>query len=325
MTTPPDGPPDRQLVDAADLARAQADIGQVNSRVTDLGKDMRKIGGEVDRKLIDLGTDVRKARGETASLKAVVVDLASTVSEWAPMLTDAQNDLAELRGTVEELATGQAEVDNPPVDWFALPAETAELEWPKLGQWVHDVLGGWYLVTRGQLPDCWALHRPAMLQVAWLRSSHVEAYLSRSHPSQAAEWNTRWLEAALARIKEYIPDSRCRAVAGGPGEHLVDRLDAQQSRVRGADQMRHQAADLRQQVGQPAGGSSPYPNPYAQQAPATAPAPPAPAAGAGRPAVSAAASDVISWDYWGQYFRQAVAADVAWRRQREAQQPAADR
>lgn len=293
-----------QLVDVADdVRRAREDVAKLRGKVADLGDRF----GEKDRQLVDLGTDVRKTRGEVHALRTTVVDLASTISEWGPHLEDTQKDVAELRGVVDELVSAQAEDANAPVDWFKLPAETAELEWPKLGEWVHEVLGGWYLVTRAQLPDCWALHRPAFLQVAWLRSSHIEAYLSRSHPAQAAEWNVRWLDAALDKIKEYIPDTRCRAVTGGPGQHLVDKLEeAQQGRQRAA--------------AGPTTGGNPYPNPYAQPQPTATPATgPATGGPAGRSS-SSAAQEVIRWEYWGEYFNQAMQTDLTWRREREARQ-----
>jgi len=275
-----------------------------------------------DRQLVDLAADVRKSRGEIAKLRNTLVDLASTISEWGPQLVDTQKDVAKLSGQVEELLESP-EIKNAPVDWFALPAEDAAREWVKLGEWVQEVLGDWYLITRAQLPDCWALHCPAFLQLAWLRSSHIEAYLSRSHPAQAAEWNVRWLDAALDKIKDYIPDSRCRAVAGGPGEHLVDKLQAEQgSRVRGQEQTQPQAADLRQHAAAgPSTSGNPYPNPYAQQQPQRPVAPPATPAHPTAPG-SAAGQEVIRRDYWGGYFNQAMQADLMWRRERESRQAA---
>jgi hypothetical protein len=270
------------------------------------------------RQLLDLAEDLRKVRGEVGGVRTTVVDLASTVSEFGPQLLDVQRDVNSVRGVVEELATARAESENAPVDWFHLSAADAEKEWPKLGDWVHEILGGWYLVTREKLPDCWALHRPAFLQVAWLRSSGIEAYLAHSHPSQAAEFNTRWLDAALAKIGDHIPVSRCRAAVGRPGDHLVDELEAQQqsSRVRGLDQMQQQQAAYAAQQA-PAGpgtGGNPYPNPYAQPAqPAAAPSQAAPNVRVG----TSAGQEVIRSDYWGGYFNQAMQVDLAWRRERD--------
>lgn len=269
------------------------------SDAPDGGPDKRRADRE--RQLVDLAADIRKSRGEVHSLRNTVIDLASTISEWGPQLEDNQKEVAKLGVQVAELLESP-EIKNAPVDWFQLAAENAEQEWPKLGQFVHEVLGGWYQVTREQLPDCWALHRPAFLQVAWLRTSHIEAYLERSHPTQAAEFNVRWLDAALEKVKRAIPDSRCRAAAGRPGEHLVDRLAAQQRRGPAETPV-------------PTAGDSQYPNPYAQGASQQGP----PSDEAGDP-TRAAGAEVIQWGYWGEYFQQAMRADLAWRREREAQQ-----
>lgn len=263
------------------------------------------------RQLVDLAEDVRKVRGDVGRLRTTLGDLAGTVAEFAPQLLDVQRDLLTVRGVVEDLATAKAAAENPPVDWFAMSAADAETAWIKLGDWVHSVLGGWYQVTRAQLPDCWALHRPAFLQIAWLSTSHVEAYLPLSHPNQAAEWNTRWLDAALDKVKQHIPPKQCRAVPGGPGQHLVDELDAaQQEAARTA-----------------AGGTSPYPNPhtqpqqYAESAPARAArsyAQPQHEEPAHTRAARSAGQEVIRGDYWGPYFTEAMRADLAWRRERDA-------
>ncbi|GAY10337.1 hypothetical protein [Pseudonocardia sp. N23] len=261
------------------------------------------------RQLVDLAEDVRKVRGDVGRLRTTVGDLAGTVAEFAPQLLDVQRDLLTVRGVVEELATAKAAADNPPVDWFAMSAAEAETEWIKLGDWVHSVLGGWYQVTRAQLPDRWALHRPAFLQVAWLSTSHAEAYLPLSHPNQAAEWNTRWLDAALAKVEQHILPKQCRAVPGGPGQHLVDELDAAQQEARGPA----------------AGGTSPYPNPYPQQQYAESAAARA-ARSYAQPqhvepahtrAARSAGQETIRPDYWGPYFSEAMRADLAWRRERD--------
>jgi hypothetical protein len=274
-----------------------------------------------DRLLVDLGTEVRALRENVERVRRNTADTAGVVAEFAPQVLDLQEDMARVRAELDALVD-QPEIKNPPIDWVALPAEDAEREWDKLGHWVHEVLGGWYEITRAQLPDCWALHRPAFLHVSWLRTSHVEAYLARSHPSQAAEWNTRWLDAALEKIKETIPDTRCRAAAGRPGDHNLDALEEQQrrSRLHGdlaerGRQLREQAARSAPPPGQP--GASPYSDPaYAQ--PATPPEPAEPRHG------DSPGRQVIQLDYWRGYFDQAMQADLAQRRQREAEQQQAD-
>jgi hypothetical protein len=276
-----------------------------------------------ERLLVDLGNEVRALRENVERVRRNTAETAGVVAEFAPQVLDLQEDMARVRAELDALVD-QPEIKNPPIDWVALPAEDAEREWDKLGQWVHEVLGGWYVITRAQLPDCWALHRPAFLHVSWLRTSHVEAYLARSHPSQAAEWNTRWLDGALEQIKEAIPDTRCRAAAGRPGDHNLDALEEQQRRSRLRGDLADRARELREQAARPAyaqapgqPGASPYSDPaYAQ--PATPPAPPE-----SRNADSPA-GQVIQLDYWRGYFDQAMRADLAERRRREAEQQQTD-
>ncbi|MDN5933010.1 MAG: hypothetical protein L0I24_18415, partial [Pseudonocardia sp.] len=112
-----------------------------------------------------------------------------------------------------ELLAEQDKQKNPPVDWIAMTEEQAAKQWPVLARWIGERLVPWYELTRADLPDCWALHRPVVVELSWLRSAHVQAYLDHTHPHITAEWHARWRPFVVARIKEAI-DSKCR-----PGEH----------------------------------------------------------------------------------------------------------
>jgi hypothetical protein len=65
----------------------------------------------------------------------------------------------------------------------------ARAQWPILAQWIAEVLVPWYEITCDELPDCWPLHRPALVELSWLRSAHVQAYLRSSAPSVEGEWH----------------------------------------------------------------------------------------------------------------------------------------
>jgi hypothetical protein len=41
------------------------------------------------------------------------------------------------------------------------------------------VLVPWYELTRDELPDCWALHAPVVVELSWLRTTYVQAYHRR--------------------------------------------------------------------------------------------------------------------------------------------------
>jgi hypothetical protein len=262
---------------------------------------------ERDRLLIDLGMQVRSLGEKVERVRCVTVDTVRTLAEFGPQLANVQGELAELRGTVNQLCASESKAKNAPVDWRGLSAEDAEQQWERLGCWVHEVLGGWYEITREQLPDCWALHRPALVQVSWLWISYIQAYLSDSHPNQAAEWNTRLIDAALGKIKAAIPASLCRAVAGRPGEHLVAALEAQQHRNRAP----------RQRVGQLVyTHTNTHPSPQPSYSYDPHPPPVLPATGE----VTSPGRQVIHRPFWRGFFEEAMQADLAERRRGEAEQ-----
>jgi hypothetical protein len=102
-----------------------------------------------------------------------------------------------------------------PVHWPTLPADEAGERWHELGDWVADILVDWYELTRGRLPDCWPRHRPAVVELSWLRTCYAQAYSENADAHLAAEWNTRWRRAALDNIAAAISKDWCR-----PGQHL---------------------------------------------------------------------------------------------------------
>ncbi len=82
-----------------------------------------------------------------------------------------------------------------------------------------EVLVPRYELTRDELPDCWALHLPAVAEMSWLRTAYVQAYLSRSAPQLAADWHIRWRPVVLSRIREVIKPEEC-----SPGRHAPPRV-----------------------------------------------------------------------------------------------------
>lgn len=266
-----------------------------------------------ERLLIELARDVRavrdqlgEVRGDVAKAHTMAVDTASTLAEFGPALLDSQRDLATLQGKVKALEEQLPEITNPPVPWPTLPAENAQREWRELAQWIADVLVPWYEITRAQLPDCWALHRPALVQLGWLRTNYVDAYAPVAGSTMAAEWNVRWLDAALAKIREAIPRTWCRPMADGPGEHMVHERESAQH-DRGSETTRPQTG----------GTQPPYAHPAYAQNPPTDPVD----AGAGEGMLprQGPENQLADASYWEGYWREAMEADVAARRAREAQ------
>ncbi len=168
-----------------------------------------------------MGVEVQRLRDRLDRFSRLHTALAEAVSsrigpELAAVRRDTGRELAVMRTQLGEVMGALEGDHNPPVDWPGMTAARAQAQWPILAGWVEQVLVPWYRVTRRELPDCWALHPDALVELSWLRSAHVQSYLPSSHPHIAAEWHSRWRRVALDNIHTAIPDDLCR-----PGEHLV--------------------------------------------------------------------------------------------------------
>ncbi|NMH95715.1 hypothetical protein HF519_30160, partial [Pseudonocardia bannensis] len=177
--------------------------------------------------LTDLRSRVEGLAGRVEEFTGHHTDLAAVVSEQiAPELAALRQftteELNRQAGQLDEVLTTLRREDNAPVNWPALTAEQARAQWPILAQWIAEVLVPWYEITRDELPDCWALHRPALVELSWLRSAHVQAYLRSSAPSVTGEWHLRWRPAVIERLSKVIDRHLCR-----PGEHLVPEDQSQ--------------------------------------------------------------------------------------------------
>ena len=150
-----------------------------------------------------LAADIQTVAARHTHLAAAVSeDLAPKVDALQQLVTE---ELGQLRGDVDTLLADRRSEDNtvnPPVDWTALTAGQAAEQWPILAAWIGEVLVPWCEWTRNELPDCWALHRPVVVELSWLRTTHVAAYLPKAPAHLAAEWHTRWRPASLTGIKE---------------------------------------------------------------------------------------------------------------------------
>lgn len=147
-----------------------------------------------------------------------LAQLEATTAESADLLAQA---LPRIDTALDQLAPqGERLDDAAPVSWPTLTAEQAAIVWTELADWIEAVLVGWYRLTRAQLPDCWALHRPAVLELTWLHTTYREAHTPGARATLAADWHSRWRPAALAAIADATGptlgtrDSGCR-----PGHH----------------------------------------------------------------------------------------------------------
>ena len=300
------------------------------SRITDLAAGIELVKGEVGRLGGELHSEVGKVQAELHQLGNMVVNIRDGIAEQigpdlhvqGEALEAVGKQVDELQDTVKALVAKERATKNPPIDWVYLSAKQADREWDKLAQWADEVLP-YYEITRGQLPDCWPLHWPALLQVSWMRTLRVEAYMTRSHPVQAAEWNTRWLDEGLRKIKEAIPDSRCWPEKDHPGQHLQDRVRVRQERqppagvptapsTPAAARAASRAAVVAQTMAAQTSGK-----PWAQGST------PAAAQSQDDSDLTSAAAQLTSGYYWGGYWQQAKAADITRRLERESRHVAA--
>lgn len=269
----------------------------------DGGPDRRR--PERDRILLDLGADLRSVRTEVSGLRSDVRETAGVVAEAMPRVEQLETDLAEVKGTLEALTEEEPEPGNPPVEWPALPAEDAEREWDDLAEWVGDTLVPWLQITRSQLPDMWPTRPRAVFELLWLKTCYRQAYRKKSHPTAAAEWHTRWLDAALENVRTAMPSD---------WEHRMDPAQPQPGPP--------PAQPAQPQPAYAAGGGA---EPWKQQYTPPPNAQPRPAPQ--RPAQQAAGYSYGGWreqlatrEHWEQAFQQAKARDIAWRRDREQRQ-----
>lgn len=175
---------------------------------------------------------VRAVRARVEHLETGHAHLREAVEqELEPTVTELR------RQTFEQLAMHTAQIRNlvaeaesqnhPPIDWPALSVDEARDQWPILAQWIGEVLVPWYEITREDLPDCWALHRPAVVELSWLRVAYAQAHVSAASAGASADWHTRWLPAVLSRVRAVVNRGRrCR-----PGEHDVSEQDSRARRL----------------------------------------------------------------------------------------------
>jgi hypothetical protein len=174
--------------------------------------------------LTALAAHLRRISDRVEQVATAHTELAALVSErLAPEITALRNDTVEQLSAqaaqIHQILTATEAVHHPPIDWPGMTAEQAATAWGDLAHWIADVLVPWYQITREELPDCWAMHRPAVVELSWLRSAHIEAFAPNTAAHHAADWHTRWRPAALARLREVIPRHGARSCS--PGEHLV--------------------------------------------------------------------------------------------------------
>jgi hypothetical protein len=172
----------------------------------------------ITEQLDQLARDIADARsGGRRDTEDLVADLRrETIDALAERFRDTDATLREHTTTLQRMLARQRRNTNPPVPWHSMDAIRAARQWSHLADWIDDVFVPWDTITRDELPDCWAMHRPVLVQLSWLRTAHIQAYLPDSDPGLAADWHVRWSPTVLRKIKTLIAEEMCR-----PGEHMI--------------------------------------------------------------------------------------------------------
>lgn len=250
-----------------------------------------------------------QVRGVDEKVDAIGADVAA-FGELVPTVQQLVGDVSSLSDTVKGL------VGAPPAalaDWLSLGSEEAEERWREIAYWVENVLVAGYNLSRGQLPDCWPMHRTAMVHLSWLYAAYRQAYQPSANPILAAEWSTRWLRDALDALRgdRVAPLARCDPRPDQPGRHLYDPTQAKAG-VSRAESDAEKLAQLRETVARSAVSFPTSPGK-------------APAAPSKDPKLEAVHDQLAERKWWSDYLDQGRAEDLAWRRAREASEEEAAR
>lgn len=199
----------------------------------------------------ELGAEVRGMRRDLDELRRILAETTGYVAEALPRIkdledvhatlaarldhvdghtgTDADPDTSPAGGSSRDSSdAGEDDPENdaehdeappatPATGWSQMDRVTATAAWEALARFVGEVLHGEYRLTRMQVPDCWPLHPRMVRELAWLRSSYLEAADAEPDvPSSSSPWHIRALPAFFINTADAIDPRECR-----PGIHRL--------------------------------------------------------------------------------------------------------
>lgn len=191
----------------------------------------------------ELGAEVRAMRRDLDELRRILAETTGYVAEALPRIQDLEDRAAEFAARVDHLdgrttsdpgssrgsssagGSGGAEdaddEDAPPptpaLGWADMDRTTAGAAWEALARFVGEVLHSHYRLTRLQVPDCWPLHPRMVRELAWLRSSYLEAADAEPDlPASSTPWHIRALPAFFINTADAVDPRECR-----PGVHRL--------------------------------------------------------------------------------------------------------
>ena len=214
-SAPPGGPP----------ARSPGPSARGQREAFEAARQLRELREELDR----VRTDVATVLGNRESDRAQLREANGWISELLPRVDDLETRLRELAEQVTpapedtDTDTPDRPTPTPAIGWDDMDHGTARDAWEALARFVGDVLHGRYRLTRLQIPDCWPLHPRLIREIAWLRSSYLDAgALEPALPPAAAPWHTRALPPFLANMVDAVDARECRPGIHRLTEHEVD-------------------------------------------------------------------------------------------------------
>jgi hypothetical protein len=268
--------------------------------------------------LAALAGEVRDLAGKVADLPDDLPrDIAWQVAALAKKWEDLPDDIGQvpehvvaLAKEVERLGAAVSDLQGvdriAPADWLSLSVEEADQRWGELADWISDVLVDGYRVTRAQLPDCWARHRPAVIHLCWMQASYEAAYRPGATPTLAAEWSTSWLDKGLAKLRVIAPPVTCRPRPGAVGVHNMTTSQEEKAVAAALAKLSPEERHLRELA--------------ERRAASTTPVRRAPASSSDNPEDMVArlpgAGDLAVRRYWEGHLAEAVPADADWRKAR---------
>lgn len=106
-------------------------------------------------------------------------------------------------------------------DFTVLTGAAEQAAQDALVDWVTEVLDGWYHLVgedqvsgteyrRLRVPTCWAQHSDVRIELGWLAQEWLRCYRHENGDLHgAAEWHTRYLLAAVERIRKTSTACAC--------------------------------------------------------------------------------------------------------------------
>lgn len=114
-----------------------------------------------------------------------------------------------------------------PINWNALTADDAEIEWFDLNEWVNW-LRRCYGLPAAVIPPMWHRHWELVWELSALHTHWLGAYDPEQHGSAPIAWHADFA-AARERLREWVSTSRARLdrdrptrVTNWPGEEPVE-------------------------------------------------------------------------------------------------------